>query len=44
VGFAPVEPWGEPVLGAVLRAAQTAGVELDAAARAALLAAWNNRA
>jgi N-acetylglucosamine kinase-like BadF-type ATPase len=44
VGFAPVEPWGEPVLGAVLRAAQTAGVELDAAARVALLAAWNNRA
>jgi N-acetylglucosamine kinase-like BadF-type ATPase len=43
-GFVPVEPWGEPVLGAVLRAAQSAGVVLDAAARVALLAAWNNRA
>ncbi len=43
-GFAPVSPWGDPVLGAVMRAAQSAGVELDAAARAALLGAWNNRA
>jgi hypothetical protein len=42
-GFVPVEPWGDPVLGAVLRAAQSAGVVLDAAARVALLAAWNNR-
>jgi hypothetical protein len=36
-GFALVEPWGEPVLGAVLRAG---GAELDAAARARLLATW----
>ncbi len=43
-GFAPVEPWGEPVLGAVLAAARAAGAELDAGARTALLAAWNQRA
>ena len=42
-GFTLVAPWGEPLLGAVLRAAQSAGVELDVAARAALLAGWNNR-
>ena len=39
-GFRPVEPWGEPVLGAVLRAARAGGVELDAAARARLLEGW----
>lgn len=39
-GFAPVEPWGEPVLGAVLLAARTAGAELDAAARTRLLETW----
>lgn len=40
VGFAPVEPWGEPVLGAVLRAARAGGAELDATARARLLEGW----
>ena len=40
IGFAPVEPWGEPVLGAVLRAARAGGAELDAAARARLLEGW----
>jgi N-acetylglucosamine kinase-like BadF-type ATPase len=39
-GFQPLAPWGEPVLGAVLRAARVGGVELDAAARARLLASW----
>jgi N-acetylglucosamine kinase-like BadF-type ATPase len=39
-GFRPVEPWGEPVLGAVLLGARAAGVELDAGARARLLAGW----
>lgn len=42
-GFAPAEPWGEPVLGAVLRAAEAAGARLDAAARARLLVSWKNR-
>lgn len=44
VGFRPVEPWGEPVLGAVLLAARAGGVELDVAARARLLAGWKPRA
>jgi N-acetylglucosamine kinase-like BadF-type ATPase len=44
VGFAPCEPWGEPVLGAVLRAAEAGGAELDAAARGVLLAGWKLRA
>lgn len=39
-GFTPVEPWGEPVLGAALLAAETAGAKLDATARNALLHAW----
>jgi hypothetical protein len=39
-GFQPVDPWGEPVLGAVLRAARAGGAELDAAARARLLEGW----
>lgn len=39
-GFELVEPWGEPVLGAVLRAARAGGVELDAEARARLLGSW----
>lgn len=39
-GFRPVEPWGEPVLGAVLLAARVGGAELDAAARTRLLATW----
>lgn len=43
-GFAPVEPWGEPVLGAVLRAAEAAGAKLDAAARARLLEGWKTPA
>lgn len=43
VGFDPVEPWGEPVLGAVLRAARAGGAELDAAARTRLLASWKPR-
>jgi N-acetylglucosamine kinase-like BadF-type ATPase len=42
-GFAPSEPWGEPVLGAVLRAAEIGGAKLDAEARNALLAAWKLR-
>jgi N-acetylglucosamine kinase-like BadF-type ATPase len=42
-GFAPVEPWGEPVLGAVLRAAEAVGARLDAAARTRLLAEWTQR-
>ncbi len=44
--FAPVEPWGEPVLGAVLLAARTAdgGRGLDAAARARLLTQWKSPA
>lgn len=42
-GFAPTEPWGEPVLGALLRAAEAAGARLDAAARARLLSAWTNK-
>ncbi len=41
--FKPVEPWGEPVLGAVLLAARAGGAELDAAARARLLAGWKTR-
>lgn len=41
--FAPVEPWGEPVLGAVLRAAEGAGAKLDAAARKRLLEGWKRR-
>ena len=40
IGFAPAKPWGEPVLGAVLRAARAGGAELDAAARARLLEGW----
>ena len=32
VGFQPVKPWGEPVLGAVLLAARLGGAELDVAA------------
>jgi glucosamine kinase len=43
-GFDPVEPWGEPVLGGVLRAAELAGAKLDAAARARLLAGWKTPA
>ncbi len=43
-GFEPEEPWGEPVLGAVLRAAEIGGAKLDAEARNALLAAWKLRA
>lgn len=39
-GFKPVEPWGEPVLGALLLAARAGGAELDAAARVRLLAGW----
>lgn len=39
-GFAPVEPWGEPVLGAALLAAEAAGAKLDATVRNALLHAW----
>ena len=39
-GFRPEEPWGEPVLGAVVLAARAAGAELDAAARTRLLAGW----
>jgi N-acetylglucosamine kinase-like BadF-type ATPase len=39
-GFAPVEPWGEPVLGAALLASRAAGAKLDATARNALLHAW----
>ncbi len=42
-GFEPREPWGEPVLGAVLRAAELGGAKLDAEARNALLAAWKLR-
>lgn len=44
VGFKPVEPWGEPVLGAVLRAAEGAGAKLDAEARARLLEGWKTPA
>lgn len=44
VGFAPVEPWGEPVLGAILLAARRGGVELDAAARTRLITSWKTRA
>lgn len=36
--------WGEPVLGAVLLAAKSGGAELDAEARARLLATWTPRA
>lgn len=39
-GFAPVDPWGEPVLGAALLASRGAGAKLDATARNALLHAW----
>lgn len=42
-GFAPVMSWGEPVLGAVLRAAEAAGARLDGAAKTRLLTEWNNR-
>jgi N-acetylglucosamine kinase-like BadF-type ATPase len=42
-GFEPVEPWGEPVLGSVLRAARAGGGKLDVAARARLLAEWKRR-
>lgn len=43
-GFEPRKPWGEPVLGAVLHAADIGGAKLDAEARNALLAAWKLRA
>jgi N-acetylglucosamine kinase-like BadF-type ATPase len=43
-GFEPCEPWGEPVLGAVLRAIEIGGARLDAAGRDALLAGWKLRA
>jgi len=42
-GFRPVTPWGEPALGAVLRAARAGGAELDAAARVRLLEGWKPR-
>lgn len=39
-GFAPRAPWGPPVLGAVLLAAEVGGVKLDAASKTRLLATW----
>ena len=42
-GFVPTVPWGDPVLGAALRAARACGARLDADARARLLAGWKQR-
>jgi N-acetylglucosamine kinase-like BadF-type ATPase len=39
-GFFPVAAWGEPVLGAVLRAAELSGPGLDLEARTRLLGTW----
>lgn len=43
LGFDLREPWGPPVLGAALRAAELGGAKLDAAAQTRLLAAWKTR-
>lgn len=42
-GFVPTVPWGDPVIGAALRAARAGGARLDADARARLLAGWKQR-